>query len=202
MPEAAIGCLPEANTADITEGLILKRVDAFLPLPQLLTRLFASGTTLFLGCSLEADRTVAILASLAGKRSGVPLHFAVVPAPTGEAFERRRRMLLNFEIMPLWYEAGQHGHIAQFLRQLADEMPRTSRRSRMPGPVPVRLTAARARQRQVSRRSAIRNRQHASSLLSRWNRLRHADQRAAFLSEYDHFLLEHVPTELVPIASE
>lgn len=74
-----------------------------LPLLRALTTAFTSRTILFLGCSLNNDRTVRILRSLK-KRRPVADHYAVVEAPTGDdaAKAERLRDLLECGIKPIF----------------------------------------------------------------------------------------------------
>ena len=68
-------------------------------LPKFLERVFTNSSVLFIGCSLETDRTVMILRSLKDVRD----HFAIMPLPKTEdkQIELNRRMSA-LRISPIW----------------------------------------------------------------------------------------------------
>jgi hypothetical protein len=88
-------------------------------LPPLLEQIFVSRSLLFLGCSLEHDRTVAVL-----KRAARHIrlnHYAIVERPKGnEVFRDRRSQLWGMGIRPIFYAAGKHGLIADILAYVAE----------------------------------------------------------------------------------
>ena len=85
------------------------------PLPRALRQIFISESLLFLGCSLEQDRTLALFDQIAKNGRGknehfeLPDHFAIVPEPSTQA-ERssKEARLARLNIRPLWYPSGQH----------------------------------------------------------------------------------------------
>ncbi|MBN2024092.1 MAG: SIR2 family protein, partial [Pirellulales bacterium] len=85
---------------------------------------------LFLGCSLEKDRTVRVLEELAGElhnrhADGLQMHFAILEKPADEAtFADRKRRLSKLGIRPIWYPTGQHGRIEDLLAYLAHQSGR------------------------------------------------------------------------------
>lgn len=116
-------------------------IDLQLPLPRLLYYL-SVRPVLFLGCSLNQDRTVSILKRVAEK--GSSLHFAVVQMPAASAaYQERRRYLLSRDIRPIWYPEGEHAKVEGLLRYLAEQVPAELRRTcvaKAVDTIPTRLT--------------------------------------------------------------
>jgi len=92
------------------------------PLPRSLRQIFISESLLFLGCSLEQDRTLALFDQVAqsgrdrNEHFELPDHFAIVPEPdilAGRSVKEARLAKLN--IRPLWYPSGQHIFVERFL---------------------------------------------------------------------------------------
>jgi SIR2-like domain len=95
--------------------------DLAAPLAAVLTRVFESATLLFLGCSLTVDRTMRLLQYIAQRSNVTPSHYAIVERPQNEAdLQKRRRALLDHNIQPLWYGAGQHEAVEIFVKALID----------------------------------------------------------------------------------
>jgi len=101
---------------------------------------FTNRPLLFLGCSLEQDRTVAVLQKVHDELGGLP-HYAVLA--THHSFprrEERERQLRTMGISPLWFAPGDFDEIE---RLLGDLIQRSSTRllrapdRRPPPPVPV-----------------------------------------------------------------
>lgn len=109
-----------------TDGGPGSTVDVSLPLPRLLGLLLMSRVILFVGCSLEQDRTVLVLRQIASAYPEVA-QFAIVPAPaSNELFQRRARFLSECGIRPIWYPMGRYDLIEPLLAYLADAARRTS----------------------------------------------------------------------------
>ena len=89
--------------------------DHEVPLPAFLKRLFTNSSVLFIGCSLEHDRVLAVLQSLDYVRP----HFALMkrPGPHDEdevvAINRR---LSKFQITPIWF--NEYAEITELLQCL------------------------------------------------------------------------------------
>lgn len=82
-------------------------IDFALPLPHLLRQILSGRPILFLGCSLNQDRTVGILAEVTASAPHVP-HYAIVEQPaTEKQFLVRARFLSNHNIRPIWYPNGR-----------------------------------------------------------------------------------------------
>lgn len=98
------------------------KVDFEKPLPSLLKRILGGDRSLlFLGCSLDKDRTVAALRKLMTHDDGI-VHYAIVERPSEEAaFRSRLRELSYMGIRPIWYPPGKHELIEPLLRHLAKQ---------------------------------------------------------------------------------
>ncbi|MFO6418663.1 SIR2 family NAD-dependent protein deacylase [Hylemonella sp. W303a] len=94
-------------------------------LPRALRQIFISHSLLFLGCSLEQDKTLDLFKSVVVEGAfEVPDHFALLdepPSPQERA--RKEDRLLQLKIRPLWYAAPadadgkpDHGMLEQILR--------------------------------------------------------------------------------------
>ncbi|MFO0697875.1 MAG: SIR2 family protein [Nitrospira sp.] len=82
--------------------------------------IYTNRPLLFLGCSLEKDRTLAVLQQVASQNRYLT-HYAVLAAPkTGTALEQRRDVLKWAGIVPLWFMPGQFEQIAVLLDRLLE----------------------------------------------------------------------------------
>jgi hypothetical protein len=109
--------------------------DASLPLPKLLHHMLLARPLLFLGCGLNTDRTIAVLADVAREFRSM-VHYAVIEAPADENVRiERARFLSNHNIRPIWYPHGRHEMVAEVL---ADVLP--------PAAAPARARANEAAQ--------------------------------------------------------
>jgi len=81
-------------------------------LPRALRQIFISHSLLFVGCSLEQDRTLELFQSVVVEESfEIPDHFALLNAPTDSLQKRdKERRLLKMKIRPIWYDAPNHDH--------------------------------------------------------------------------------------------
>ena len=91
------------------------------PLPKLLRRLFESRPVLFVGCSLNNDRTLLVLKPTATEAN--MRHYAIVEGLSDVAqSNERRRQLSNFGIRAILYPPGEHQHVAALLAYLASQL--------------------------------------------------------------------------------
>jgi hypothetical protein len=82
--------------------------------------IYTNRPLLFLGCSLEVDRTLAVLQQVASQNPFLT-HYAVLAAPnTVPELERRRSELKRAGIVPLWFMPGQFKQIAVLLDRLVE----------------------------------------------------------------------------------
>jgi hypothetical protein len=89
-------------------------------LTQLGNVIYTNRPLLFLGCSLENDRTLAVLQQVAAQNPYLT-HYAVLAAPTTAAgLEQRREALARAGIVPLWFTPGDFKQIAVLLDRLVE----------------------------------------------------------------------------------
>ena len=91
------------------------------PVPRTLSRVFASFSIIFLGCSLIADRYLNNLKEVFEQNGeSMPDHFAILTAPDDEQELRKRdQFLAAHRISPIWYAEGDWdapGEILQLLK--------------------------------------------------------------------------------------
>ena len=89
------------------------------PLAKTLRQIYISHSLLFLGCRLEADRTLQLFKQV--KESGgfeIPEHFAFLPLPKDdEAKKQKESKLLEIEIQPIWYSPkNEHEMLAKLIK--------------------------------------------------------------------------------------
>ena len=92
------------------------------PLPKTLRQIYISHSLLFLGCSLEKDKTLELFQKI--KQDGefeIPQHFAILPKPATNALKRdKERELRNINIKTIWYPAGEHEYVEKILKLAID----------------------------------------------------------------------------------
>lgn len=100
--------------------------DMSKPLPKVLGRLFQNQTLLFLGCSLESDRTLDLFKFLVdndpdGERA-FQRHYAVLEAPENiEEIYDREQFLSERQIFPIWFPYGDYDRFNAIIECLADD---------------------------------------------------------------------------------
>lgn len=91
------------------------------PLPRYLKKLFTAKKLLFVGCSLESDRTLDILLDCVKKDERIS-HFAIVPWIENENKRiMRSRRFTQLGIDPIYFPDGEYDSIRKLLRYLAEE---------------------------------------------------------------------------------
>ncbi len=82
-----------------------------LPLPKVLSRLMSATPLLFLGCSLQVDRTMKVLAEIT-KALNHGGHYAIIPLPKNpNDLPARRSELSDLHIHPIWFDPkGKKGY--------------------------------------------------------------------------------------------
>ena len=92
------------------------------PLPRALRQIFISHSLLFLGCSLEQDRTLELFEKVcADKEFEIPDHFAILPEPLGAgAKSHKEACLFPLNIRPIWYPEGEHHFVESYLALAID----------------------------------------------------------------------------------
>ncbi|MGJ8635705.1 MAG: SIR2 family protein [Phycisphaerales bacterium] len=93
-------------------------LDYEAPVASTLRHIFLSHSLLFLGCSLEQDRTLELLADVCSKNEQlVPDHYAIIVEPEGgRAKVEKEQRLRNMKIRPIWYPPNKHHYVEQILR--------------------------------------------------------------------------------------
>ncbi|MCX9011180.1 MAG: SUMF1/EgtB/PvdO family nonheme iron enzyme [Candidatus Methanoperedens sp.] len=98
------------------------KIDRNLFLPSLLQQMLTSRTILFVGCSLNKDRTVESIGKVARENPAIA-HYAIIEEPeSNEEIRNRARNLSDYGIRPIWYPRGQHDLIEQILSYLVEQI--------------------------------------------------------------------------------
>jgi hypothetical protein len=91
-------------------------------LPKALRQIFISNSLLFLGCSLEQDRTLDLFRRVKQQSEfEIPDHYALLPLPENlQIRQQKEASLLELNIQPLWYPSGEHEYVESLLRLVLD----------------------------------------------------------------------------------
>jgi hypothetical protein len=90
-----------------------------LQLPKALRQIYINNSLLFLGCSLEQDKTLDLFHSIIEtKHFEIPEHFAFLPEPKSGKRDKRTR-LLRLNIQPIWYPVDKNHTFVEKLLDLA-----------------------------------------------------------------------------------
>lgn len=125
-------------------NLAATKIDGTLPLPKSLRFALSMRPLVFLGWSLQQDRTLRILEQVVDDTPGIA-HFALLERPlTRRQLLERRRFLGNCGIRPIWFPVKGFGYIELILEWLLDSsrvdfvsLPSgapSRKRNRMPDP--------------------------------------------------------------------
>jgi len=119
------GCILSRNQYAIAYGE--GTIDPSLPIPQALDYYFRNSSLLFLGCSLNQDRTVqvfeAIMNRALAESADLPQHFAIEQLPGDEeALIARNAALLRVGVTPIWFPKNTFEFIEEILRLARNEM--------------------------------------------------------------------------------
>ena len=94
-------------------------MDITQPLPRLLRHVSQKQPFLFVGCSLNGDRTVRVLHHVARDYPELA-HYAIIEMPpSGSELVARDKFLSDHGIRPIWYPSGKHEFVAILLERLA-----------------------------------------------------------------------------------
>ena len=89
------------------------------PLPEYLEKLFSGKKILFVGCSLEIDRTLEILCDCVKKYERIS-HYAILPWSKDKKIQIvRSRQLIKMGIEPIYYPEGDFEAVGKLLSYLA-----------------------------------------------------------------------------------
>jgi hypothetical protein len=102
-------------------------IDLSLPLPQALDYYFRNSSLLFLGCSLNQDRTVQVFEAIMNRALAeslhLPQHFAIEQLPSDEAaLVARNAALLRIGVTPIWFPAGAFEFVEEILKLARNEI--------------------------------------------------------------------------------
>lgn len=100
-------------------------IDLSLPIPKLLEYYYKNSSLLFLGSSLNNDRTVQVYRAIKQKVGDIviPQHFTIEQAPENEQeLVDRNAYLLGLGITGIWFEKGQYECIEGMLRLARNEL--------------------------------------------------------------------------------
>lgn len=101
--------------AEAQEGRILTRDEyeaaytGGVTLTNILGALIGTRSLLFMGASLQSDRTYSALCDIRAQNTDAPVrHYAFLPLPTESERAARRAFLAEAEIHPIYYPASSH----------------------------------------------------------------------------------------------
>jgi hypothetical protein len=119
-------CILSKSQYDAAYGTT-ETINLSLPISQALNYYFRNSNLLFLGCSLNQDRTIrvfeAIKAQAKAERVDLPQHFSIEQCPADEAaLIARNEYLLRLGITPIWFPVGEFDHVAGILRLARNEL--------------------------------------------------------------------------------
>lgn len=91
-------------------------IDFTKPLAKTLRQIFISNSLLFIGCSLEQDRTLDLFSEVVNSQEfEIPDHFAILNKPTSHMVKQEKEnRLLKMNIRPIWYETDSDGKHTKF----------------------------------------------------------------------------------------
>jgi hypothetical protein len=96
-------------------------VDLTQPLPRMLKLLLTGRSLLFLGCSLNQDRTVRVLEKVVLESHEIE-HYAILELPSTVGQRREKnKFLAKHNVRPIWYPTRQHVFVEKILLTLIDE---------------------------------------------------------------------------------
>ena len=119
-----VNCILSKNQYDQAYGN--GGIDMTLPIPKLLEYYYKNSSLLFLGCSLNSDRTIQVFRAIkqAIERDIViPQHFSIEQAPeTEQELVDRNAYLSRLGITSIWFEKGQFEYVEGMLRLARNEL--------------------------------------------------------------------------------
>lgn len=116
-------CILSKNQYDRAYGV--KRLDMTLPIPKLLSYYYRNSSLLFLGCSLNKDRTMEVFQAVKkqDENSDIPQHFSIEQAPEDEQkLVERNAQLSSLGITAIWFEKGCFDYVEDILKLAQNEL--------------------------------------------------------------------------------
>ena len=102
-----------------------EELDLERPIPKLLKYYFKNSSLLFIGCSLQNDRTLLVFKKIKELTGDFdfPQHFALEQAPESqELLIARNSELARLGITVIWYPKGQHEQVEAILNHVKNEL--------------------------------------------------------------------------------
>jgi hypothetical protein len=96
-----------------------KAIDRSLGLPSVLGLALGNGPVLFVGCSLQTDRTTRVIKELTERLGGLT-HFAVLPQ--SQDTPKRCQELQTWKIYPLFFRGEEYERVDRFLELIANHV--------------------------------------------------------------------------------
>lgn len=100
-------------------------LDLSKPIPKLLSYYYKNSNLLFLGCSLNKDRTMQVFQAVKDEMGDIyrPPHFSIEQMPeTEDELSERNAYLLSFGITPIWFPTGRYELIEEILLLVKNEL--------------------------------------------------------------------------------
>lgn len=120
-------CILSKNQYDLSYGN--GGIDMTLPIPKLLEYYYINSSLLFLGCSLNSDRTIQVFRAIKSeieKKVGdvvIPQHFSIEQAPeTEQELIDRNAYLAKLGVTGIWFEKGRYEYVDGMLRIARNEL--------------------------------------------------------------------------------
>ena len=116
-------CILSKNQYDQAYGN--DHIDTTLPIPKLLSYYFRNSSLLFLGCSLNNDRTARVFRAVKESigDADTPQHFSIEQAPEDEKnLIKRNAHLARLGITSIWFEKGCFDYVESILRLAKNEL--------------------------------------------------------------------------------
>lgn len=116
-------CILGKNQYDDAYGN--RALDLNKPIPKLLSFHYRTSNLLFIGCSLNQDRTMQVFKAVKDEIGDVarPPHFSLESMPdTEDELSVRNNYLLSFGITPIWFPKGSYEFIEQILQLARNEL--------------------------------------------------------------------------------
>jgi NAD-dependent SIR2 family protein deacetylase len=96
-----------------------------LPIPKALKYYYMNSSLLFIGCSLNNDRTVQVFRAIKENigQAIIPQHFSIEQTPVEEEkIVERNSYLASLGITPIWFEKNQFDYIDEILKFARNEL--------------------------------------------------------------------------------
>jgi hypothetical protein len=100
-------------------------LDITMPIPKLLSYYYRNSSLLFLGCSLNNDRTMQVFQTVKDEIGDAdkPQHFSIEQAPEDEQLlVERNAHLARLGITAIWFEKGCFNYVEAMLRLARNEL--------------------------------------------------------------------------------